>query len=314
MALRSLNNPIASFIDYLAKTGIDAVTPAPPPLVTATGGTEIPAATSGNGYKYHFYTGPGPFNVTSAGSVQYLIVSGGGGGGINNGGGGGGGALIALADTTQPVTVQDYSIVVGNGGAASTGPTLPGSPGSISSALGITAKGGGGGGSGTSGAGQDSDNPNGGSGGGQSRNYAVGNGGTYGNPGGPSDGSTNGRAGGGGGAGGAGGSLFGGAGSPVSWCPAPLFVPMPATWKSAVTPTGLFAGGGGGADEIPGTSYNVNGGSGGGGKGSGGTPPQGPGEGTAGVTNTGGGGGGALGGGVGSGSGGSGFVVIRYLT
>ena len=273
--------------------------------VSATGGETF----TDGGYKYHFYktTGPNPFNVSAAGSVQYLLVGGGGGNGANNGGGGGGGALIALADTTQPVTVQDYTIVIGAGGPRSGSPSVPGSNGDNTSAFGITAKGGGGGGSGTSGDAQDSTDPGGGSGGGQSRNYAVGSGGTYGNPGGPSDGSTNGRSGGGGGAGGAGSpganSLNGGPGAPVTWCPAPLFAPMPADWKTAVGPTGLFAGGGGGNNE-PGSDYTVAGGPGGGGDGS-----QGTAQGSPGTANTGGGAGGDMGGGE---NGGSGFVVIRY--
>lgn len=41
MALRSLNNPIASFIDYLAKTGTDAVNPAPDPTSVGVGGKGI---------------------------------------------------------------------------------------------------------------------------------------------------------------------------------------------------------------------------------------------------------------------------------
>jgi hypothetical protein len=38
MALRALGNPLASFIDYLAKTGTDASSPVPPNGLTATGG------------------------------------------------------------------------------------------------------------------------------------------------------------------------------------------------------------------------------------------------------------------------------------
>ena len=259
--------------------------------VAATGGTEF----TNGGYQYHFFdsTSGRPFNVSSAGPVQILVV------------GGGGGALVNIAD--HPVTVQNYTISCGAGGGGSSQPTVRGSNGSNTTACGIVAKGGGGGGSGTETGAGDSNDPFGGSGGGQSRNDSIGQGGTYGNNGGPSDGSSNGRGGGGGGAGGAGSpgpnSLKGGDGGPVPWCPGPIFPGMPTTWQTTVGPTGLFAGGGGGNNE-PGSGYDISGGPGGGGTGTGSYQP-----GSNGLNNTGGGGGGTMSSGK---TGGSGFVVIRY--
>ena len=275
---------------------------APVAQVAATGGTEF----TNGGYQYHFFdsTSGQPFNVSSAGDVEILVVGGGGGGGGNNGGGGGGGALVNLPQ--HPVTVQNYTITCGAGGAGSSQPTVRGSNGSNTTACGIAAKGGGGGGSGTETGAGDSNDPFGGSGGGQSRDDSVGQGGSYGNNGGPSDGSSNGRGGGGGGAGGAGspgGTLKGGVGGPVPWCPGPIFPGMPTTWQTTVGPTGLFAGGGGGNNE-PGSGYDVDGGPGGGGAGTGSYQPGGNG-----LANTGGGGGGTMSSGR---TGGSGFVVIRY--
>ena len=104
MALRSLNNPIASFIDYLAKTGTDASSPVPPSPpgtgLTATGGVISDYTDPGSGaiYRAHIFTSSGTFSVSALGTfgsnVEYLVVAGGGGGGNSHpaaGGGGGGG-------------------------------------------------------------------------------------------------------------------------------------------------------------------------------------------------------------------------------
>jgi len=118
--IRSLGNKIASFRNRFGNTGLGAALPfigfVP---VSATGGETF----THGGYKYHFFknTGPNPFNVSAVGDVQYLLVGGGGGAGANNGGGGGGGALYALPTDNHPVTVQDYTIVVGTGGPGATG-------------------------------------------------------------------------------------------------------------------------------------------------------------------------------------------------
>ena len=87
-----------------------------PEYVNATGGT---TSTIGD-FKYHKFTGPGTFEVTSAGNsagsqvVQAMVVAGGGGGTYNGGGGGGAGGFRNLA--CQPVSIQPYPITVGAGG------------------------------------------------------------------------------------------------------------------------------------------------------------------------------------------------------
>jgi hypothetical protein len=124
--------------------------------------------------------------------------------------------------------------------------------------------------------------------------------------------------GGGGGAGGVGGNFnpprsYGGPGQSFGLYPAPLLEPaIPApvrpSWSPAVGPTGLFAGGGGGAWQPVGP---YPGGPGGGGPGS--TAGN---NGTAGVDYTGSGGGGAGGPAMGgaAGNGGIGIVIISYPT
>ena len=114
-------------------------------FISATGGTET---TSGD-FKIHTFTGPGTFQVTSAGSsagsntVSYMVVAGGGGGsasGPTSSGAGGSGAGgfregLGLNDsytgsplrnpTGVPVSVQSYPITVGGGGAAGTSAPTP---------------------------------------------------------------------------------------------------------------------------------------------------------------------------------------------
>ena len=101
MALRSLNNPIASFIDYLAKTGTDASVPYVAPAgLTATGGVISDYVDGSDVYRAHIFTSSGTFDVTAPGdfgdTVEYLVVAGGGGGGsyrasdVSGGFGGGG--------------------------------------------------------------------------------------------------------------------------------------------------------------------------------------------------------------------------------
>ena len=140
-------------------------------FVVATGGT---ITTSGD-FKIHTFTGPGTFNVTSAGTssgsttVDYMIVAGGGSGGCGRlsatcaSGGGGAGGWRASSGTASgsytagpgpltspvsalPVSVQGYPIVIGAGGASAA--STVSNNGSPSSAFGLTSTGGGGGGSG----------------------------------------------------------------------------------------------------------------------------------------------------------------------
>jgi hypothetical protein len=134
MALRSLGNPIAAFIDYLSKTGTDASRLAS--QINATGGSIL---SPGDGYTYHVFTGSSTFSITSLpssdSSVDVLLVGGGGGGGAGNrGSAAGAGGLIYRPNL--PVITTSYSINIGSGGASGTynapdaGFDRKGSPGS----------------------------------------------------------------------------------------------------------------------------------------------------------------------------------------
>ncbi|MDR0453340.1 MAG: InlB B-repeat-containing protein [Deferribacteraceae bacterium] len=102
-------------------------------------------------------TTSGTWTPPLAGTYQFELWGGGGGGGRNytNAYGGGGGSGYS-AESTIAVTVQAYSVIIGNGGAQGTSNTNAGFSGGQTSisALGIYANGGGGGGGGcgTSGA------------------------------------------------------------------------------------------------------------------------------------------------------------------
>lgn len=230
MALRSLNNPIASFIDYLAKTGTDASIPyAAPSGLTATGGVISDYVDGSNVYRAHIFTSSGNFNISALGdygsNIDYLVIGGGGAGGNDRGGGGGAGAL--KYSTGFPVSTSPgvYTVTIGAGGVI--GSVLQGSTGGAGSSTSfgpITSLGGGGGG------GEGTNASSGGSGGGAAYNPtssgpATGSpGGTpnsvspasgWGNIGGTGTNVSNRIAAGGGGAGGGGsigGGNYGGAG------------------------------------------------------------------------------------------------------
>ena len=301
-------------------------------LYTATGGNQSPSLgiAPGNGYKYHIFTSPGNFDVStlgdSSGIIEVLMVAGGGGAGNPLGAGGGAGGVVYHA--ALPTSVTTYPISVGSGGSGSSASTPASGPtgfrGTPTTAFGMTAEGGGGGGP------YDGTVPNlpdmsGGSGGG-GRSYTpplTGGTGTqptfnapfvpnpqffqYGNPGASSPTITDPVGQGGGGAGAAGSGQSGGGGQPFPGFAAPLIAPvLPVPVQSEIGPTGFYGGGGAGGSR----GTIASGGSGGGGN-------TGPGwVGQSGFDFTGGGGGG----GVYSGatpppaaSGGSGIVIIRYL-
>lgn len=270
----------------------------------ATGGTVTSDAT----YWYHTFTTAGNFVPNQALSCDYLVVAGGGsGGGYYAGGGGGGGVRQG---SSLSVTAQNYQVIVGAGGAAT---TYIGSSGTASSFGSIFATGGGYG-SGYNGSAY-VNAASGGSGGGSGANAASssgsGNAGGYspveGYAGGTGTGAGVSSGGGGGGAGGAGGngnsSGVAGAGG----------IGVASSISGVST---YYAGGGGGNTETTSSGNAGAGGNGGGGGGSykisGGTSTT-PGSGTV---NTGGGGGGksdnSAQAGIG-GNGGSGIVIIRYL-
>ena len=314
--------------------------------VVASGGN-IDGATPGNGFKYHVFTSSGSLVLDASStpvSVEYLVVAGGGAGGYDRGGGGGAGGLRSNSPTcpaprrTPTLTLNagnTYPVTVGSGGVTNnqygTPPAGPLHGGDSSISTTVVASGGGGI---TTPAGAPS--RDGGSGFGGGSGGQTGRGDTVASPdglsptvqgfpgGAPGPGGTvtpNTGSGGGGGAGGAGGSSsppssgsagVGGAGLAVPAFAGPLFPTMPSNWRSAVGPTGVYAGGGGGGGSQDGQGPPTGGPRhpGGGGAGVGGS---GSGDGGAGATNTGsgGGGGGNLPQGDG-GAGGSGIVIIRY--
>lgn len=307
-----------------------------PVPIQATGGSISDVTIDGNEYRIHAFTSTGSsaFNVTNLGNISdkidFALVAGGGAGGTFSGGAGAGGVVVG---TDFDVSVQNYSLTVGNG-AKTRAPSYPGDNqgnpgqnGQDSTAFGFTAKGGGGGGN------RQNTSPytgrpgaDGGSGGGGSHSNedtslnvggasiqdtysSVSNVVGYGNPGGDGNDNTDGNdpdhtAGGGGGAGGAGSApvknVKGGDGGPG--------LDLSSIFTTSYGENGFFAGGGGGQ------AYRINdnrggaGGIGGGGRGPTDGSPFGPEDG---VDGTGGGGGGGsvdyL-----SGTGGSGIILIRY--
>ena len=170
MGVRSLGNVLASYGYKFGTTGLEAVTPEPPPPtgLTASGGVISDYEDSGTYYRSHIFTSSGTFTVSSIGdlptSVEYVVVAGGGGGGNRIGGGGGaggyrssvtgestggGGSLeTALTVSAGPTA---YTVTVGSGGLSANALYYNGQPGGNSSISGpdittVTSTGGGGGG------------------------------------------------------------------------------------------------------------------------------------------------------------------------
>jgi hypothetical protein len=279
-----------------------------PGYTVASGGTETNSP-CGN-FKIHTFTASGPLNITNIGTpaggtnkVSYMVVAGGGGAGTYYGGGGGGGgfregkvsgdpftASPLVAPDGLAVSVADFTITVGAGGAVGTPSPRAGTVGGVSTFSSITSAGGGFGNGGPTPA-----EPGGGSGG---------SGGGGSNP--CSGGDTGGRPGGAGNTppvsppqGNPGvtvtGPQFGGAGGGATAAGSIRAGGAGATNTITASPVGRAGGGGGGpgpgAGPVPGAASASDGG---------GTYC------TSGTTNTGGGGGSD------GGSGGSGIVVIRY--
>ena len=286
--------------------GRSAAEVAGPSGFSATGGTVTAAGiVPGNGYRYHVFTSPGTFTVTSPGSisVEYIVVAGGGTAGGNGSGGGAGGLRTNVsgdpkAGSALPISAGPYTITVGGAGspAASLSGGTPGPAGNggysaLGDGSGIEIKSDGGGCGGNPG-GAAIAGGSGGGGGGFSptpfttagagntppRSPSQGNSGGTGCPNCPFPSPGSGYTGaGGGGSGATGGNASysvagpGGAGHPISAFAAPLIqpeIPGPAWpgFSSAVGPTGLYAGGGGGGG-YGGLSTPGTGGPGGGGGG-----------------------------------------------
>lgn len=237
-------------------------------------------------YIYHVFTTSGKFTPNQSVTADILVIAGGGAGASNNPGGGGAGGL--LAHTSQSLTAQDYSVVVGAGGAFTSAKTGPN--GNNSSFGALTASVGGGGGARRAEAAG-----NGGSGGGAGE-YVGSTAGTgtagQGNAGGVR------RNGGGGGAGGAGNS--GDSGVSATAAQGGIGSSTYSSWGAA-TNTGyniggtyFYAGGGSGYTWFTGSPAGQT-------ASSGGTATN-----VSGAANTG------AGGGADGGSGGSGIVIVRY--
>ena len=67
MAPIKSNSLFASYFDFFSKTGKDAVTPAPPIVLEASGGTKI----NYNNVNYHIFTGTAPFSTPA----DFKIIS-----------------------------------------------------------------------------------------------------------------------------------------------------------------------------------------------------------------------------------------------
>jgi alpha-tubulin suppressor-like RCC1 family protein len=296
-----VSNLYGAATSNIATLTVNKATPtitALPGFMSATGGTK-----SGSGdFIIHTFTNVGnsTFTPTGSGTVEILVVAGGGGAGFDGGGGGGAGGVIT--NTVSVTAGTNYSVVVGSGGMAASGPTWEanGSPGSNSQFGSITAIGGAGGYNGHA---RITAITTGGSGGGQGfidegvdPIAGPGNGTPgQGNQGGYS---FNGSAGGGGGgAGAAGGDASdkqgGNGGNGI---------------QSGISGVATWYGGGGAGGSWDGTGGT--GGMGGGGNGGGDRPAT---AGANGIANTGGGGGGnGYASSSDSGNGGSGIVIVRY--
>jgi hypothetical protein len=281
--------------------GLASVNATPEISPFATGGDTV---TTDGTYWYHTFLSSGLFAPAKTLSCDYLIVGGGGGGGTYGGGGGAGGVVTA---TSQSLTVANYSVVIGAGGARGTlSDNTIQTSGTSSSFNSSTGGGGGYGGSGEAGnkvngaVGGASNGSGGGGGYAGSGAAGVGTGGSGGN----GVNSSGYPSGGGGGAGGNGASASGinggNGGTGIT---------------SSISGTSLsYAGGGGGGAGNPAGGSQGNPGTGGSSVGGNGGRFN-TSDATAGVANTGSGGGGAGGasGGFGfGGAGGSGVVVIKY--
>ena len=388
MGIRAQGNPISTFFDVWSNSGTDASGAfVPGQTVDASGGTKIPAGSSGNQYTYHVFLqgDTSNFTVNNASTdaeMEILIVAGGGGGGYSYyaGGGGAGGVVHGPTILVSPGT---YPVSVGAGGdvpSSLTGPwtDTSGGVGGNSVFNGVTALGGAGGAARDQPAAVSYPGVAAGGSGGGNEGYAVssttrtavpqpvpGDYIAYGNPGGASETYA---GGGGGGAGGAGGGAQlpanwpvpnvgtriggpGGAGKAFPGFPGPVISPaIPTTlipdiptaaggpgdspqrqsFATAVGPTGLYAGGGGGAIywqqpiSDPAADGKPAGGIGGGADGAGvdypGTmvdwmPASQKGPARNSIENTGGGGGGGNYGAPSVGSdGANGIILIRYTT
>ena len=308
-AITSITLTTESSSNFLANStfslyGLAQVGTTPAIAPKADGGNVI--GTDGT-YWYHAFLSNGTFTPQTNLNCDVLVVAGGGAGsGRTSDSGGGGGAGGLRIFTSQSLSISNFAVAVGAGGAAlkQVNPTTIGASG-VNSTFGALAAATGGGAGGAGGINALS----GGSGGGAgqySSSLGTGTAG-QGNNGGsqPIGGSPYPSAGGGGaGAVGANGSAGGGGNGGAG-------VNTYSSWATATATgvSGFYAGGGGGGT-YSGTAGT--GGSGGAGSGGVGTSNGAGGDATANTGSGGGGTGGAGSGTIVNGNGGSGIVIIRY--
>ena len=266
------------------------------PPISLSGGTITAGITPGDGYTYFAFISSGDLTVTGgSGTVDFLVIGGGGGAGAgdpgNNASAGSGAGGVAKG-LNVPLSPGSISITVGQGGAGAPAPRSSQASNGGDSKFGASGEPwyalahGGGYGSSQNGPG-DYPGGTGGSGGGGANTPGSGSAGSTEQPGtnpsplitdygfaGGSGAVNPGGFGGGGGAGAVGGNNSGGEGgnggngAPFTEFPGPAIqplIPSPvrADWGSAVGPTGLYAGGGGGG--VYSGSGTPTGGTGGGG-------------------------------------------------
>jgi len=315
---------------WVVASGANETNPAAqaPTYMSATGPDSAVGVTDGN-YKYHIFTatktGSNGFAVASVGnsagsnSVEYLVIAGGaGGGGYYYAGGGGAGGFrnscvgdslsgrSSSLESKLGVSVQNYNVTIGAGGASQSSITTYGHVGSDSVLSTITSIGGGAGQAGPSAPTSAADGGCGGGGSGYGWDTA-GAGGGSGTVGQGGDGgvASEGHGGGGGGTKEDGGDATG---SNASGKGGDGGDGLP----SVISGGSVTRGGGGGGGAYSTDDIRGDGGAGGGGNGGGGSSQ---GAASAGTVNTGSGGGGGnhtnSSSQVGA-AGGSGIVVIRY--
>ncbi len=116
-------------------------------ITNVTGGVVQEYESGGTNYRSHSFLTPGThrFSTSTALTIDLLIVAGGGGAAMassNTGTTGGAGAGGLVEGTSQTLAAGNYTIVVGDGGAKSTGTSTNGSNGGNSTFNSFTATGG----------------------------------------------------------------------------------------------------------------------------------------------------------------------------
>jgi hypothetical protein len=304
-AINSINiaaGTSSSFTQYstFSLYGIAATGTTPTIAPKAIGGNII---TTDGTYWYHAFLSSGTFNLQAAVTCDVLQVAGGGGGGYFYGGGGAGAGGISYV-TAQPLSIANYSVVVGAGASMNT-------VGNNSQFASLTAAAGGGYGGSSDPTGNGGNGGCGGGGGADGGGRSGGTGSQGFNGGSSSQSSGNNQGGGGGGMGGAGVSGPSGRTGGIGTSAYSSWGSITSTGQNSSGTYYYSGGGGGGSFLVSGTSNaQSSGGLGGGGQGVSDRSPIRSSNINA-TPNTGGGGGGGSEQFI-AGNGGSGIIIIRY--